>query len=366
MKTIVIYNDSSQIGGHEILGVRMAKELAKSFRIFFIYNAHNKALSEKLSEFELINSIPLDYHSTRSQILRNFISFRTIAKINKHFKSIKPDACILLQGNIDTSFLAAFSCLKYKIKIISYIPIAQHLEKVSRNKYIGVVKDYIQQFYYNIPDIFITITNTQKREIECRNSKVPIYIVNNGVEFDKLLHFSKNKARIDLNLPIDSYIICYIGRLEAWHKGLDYYLNFLEQRARRFTNAYFLFVGTGPLYGRVSKIVSDFDNMRIIDWTTNLSKIYSAIDCLIMPSRFEGLPLTLLEASIYKIPIIASRIPEFEEFIPSDYLFKINDFEELSIVVARAISGKVQPIEINVKNMDSFAKEFGQIVSKIV
>jgi glycosyltransferase involved in cell wall biosynthesis len=64
--------------------------------------------------------------------------------------------------------------------------------------------------------------------------------------------------------------------------------------------------------------------------------VLAAADLLLMPSRWEGVPLVMLEAMTYGVPILGSNIDVFR-----DYLSPANriDFaaEDLAGAMARAI-----------------------------
>ena len=49
-----------------------------------------------------------------------------------------------------------------------------------------------------------------------------------------------------------------------------------------------------------------------------LQELYSNAAAFVLPSKLEGLPLTLLEAASYRIPLIASDIPPHREVIGAD------------------------------------------------
>ena len=59
-------------------------------------------------------------------------------------------------------------------------------------------------------------------------------------------------------------------------------------------------------------------------WVTP-TEIWSHVDLFLMPSLHEGAPNAVLEALAYKIPIIASDIPEHNEILPSLNLLQLNN-----------------------------------------
>ncbi|MDE3305861.1 glycosyltransferase [Lacticaseibacillus paracasei] len=50
------------------------------------------------------------------------------------------------------------------------------------------------------------------------------------------------------------------------------------------------------------------DSVRFNDYTNDISQVYEQAQLLILPSRAEGLPLTLVEAQAHGLPIIASDV----------------------------------------------------------
>jgi glycosyltransferase involved in cell wall biosynthesis len=63
-------------------------------------------------------------------------------------------------------------------------------------------------------------------------------------------------------------------------------------------------------------------------------ELYSNAAAFVLPSNLEGLPLTLLEAASYRLPLIASDIPPHLEVIgrdaPGGRLFRRGDEDALS------------------------------------
>ncbi|MEJ3745122.1 glycosyltransferase family 4 protein [Actinomycetes bacterium KLBMP 9797] len=73
-----------------------------------------------------------------------------------------------------------------------------------------------------------------------------------------------------------------------------------------------------------------------------LAELYSHAAVFVQPSRVEGLPLTLLEAASYGLPVVASDIPPHVEVLTSDApgrrLFRDGDEDELLHALGRALA----------------------------
>ncbi len=61
--------------------------------------------------------------------------------------------------------------------------------------------------------------------------------------------------------------------------------------------------------------------MSLIPWTDDIESFYDQIDLLAIPSRYEGVPLVLLEALARGIPVIASATDGMEEILPKSWTF---------------------------------------------
>jgi glycosyltransferase involved in cell wall biosynthesis len=74
-----------------------------------------------------------------------------------------------------------------------------------------------------------------------------------------------------------------------------------------------------------------------------LEELYSNAAVFVLPSLLEGLPLTLLEAAAYGVPIVVSDIPPHREVVsrdaPGHRLFRSGDERSLAEVLLAAIEG---------------------------
>lgn len=114
----------------------------------------------------------------------------------------------------------------------------------------------------------------------------------------------------------DKIEFLYIGRLDAYHKGLDLLIESIRINASdlRDRNCHFKIYGP-DLYRRAEqlhKLIVDaevFDLVEQYDAISGERKIDALLetDVFIQTSRFEGMPLGILEAMSYGIPCLVTR-----------------------------------------------------------
>lgn len=153
------------------------------------------------------------------------------------------------------------------------------------------------------------------------------HVIPNGFVTEKY-RFSlerRNRIRDELNLQ-NKLVIGHIGRIN-FQKNQIFLLEIFKYVAAKRNDAVLLLVGTGPYAERVSELVEQHpyrDCIILYGESNDTSAMYSAMDVFVFPSRFEGLPIVLLEAQMTGLPCIASdRITKEVDF--GDILWKSID-----------------------------------------
>lgn len=119
---------------------------------------------------------------------------------------------------------------------------------------------------------------------------------------------ARSRVRAELGLAPDDHVIGAVGRFVE-QKNIGFLLLRLPELLAQQPRARILLVGGGELEGELRKLCHE---IGILDYVTfagirrDIPDVLSAIDVYAMPSLFEGLPLSLLEAQFNGLPCVVS------------------------------------------------------------
>jgi len=134
-------------------------------------------------------------------------------------------------------------------------------------------------------------------------------VLPNGFHTEDFAFSPQNRHSIRTELGIENQLVIgHIGRINE-QKNQEYLLDIFKEVASRLTDAFLLIVGTGPDEEKIKTRVQEhpYKNRIILYGETDTpTALYSAMDVFVFPSRYEGLPVVLLEAQISGLPCIVS------------------------------------------------------------
>lgn len=121
-------------------------------------------------------------------------------------------------------------------------------------------------------------------------------------------------------------------------------------------------VGGGPLLEKTKELANQkglSSNIIFTGPVSNVGKFLGASKIFVLPSKNEGIPISILEAMNYGLPIVASRVGGIPDIISdkNGILFTSNSKEELSNALNELINNKDLYDKISKYNMD-YVKKF--------
>ncbi len=147
-------------------------------------------------------------------------------------------------------------------------------------------------------------------------------VILNGVNASRIISgvSDNNAVTIQDFFPNkDNNCICIgaIGRLSQ-EKGFDLLIDAFSDLVINYPQLRLIIIGEGSLRSQLEHKISAYnlqDKIKLPGFVNPVYRLMKDLDGLVMPSYTEGLPITLLEACILKLPIVASRVGSIEEVL---------------------------------------------------
>lgn len=175
----------------------------------------------------------------------------------------------------------------------------------------------------------VIFVNDEEREMSIRNGWLPAekcVTIYNGVDLT-LFDRSQNAAgraelRRGLGITEDEVAILISGRLESQKNPLILPEIAAAVEDLRPSNKWrFVIAGSGSLEPRLRERFSQRQLLRRfcpIGWHSEPHKVNNACDVALLPSLWEGLPLSLIEAQAAWLPIVASNVKGNREVVTNE------------------------------------------------
>ena len=138
----------------------------------------------------------------------------------------------------------------------------------------------------------------------------PFKIINNGVDVVKYSFDIKKRAslRAKLSLTHNDTLIGHVGYFLAL-KNQSFLVDVFAEFVKRDNNYHLVLIGDGAMRPEIEKKVDSLGFKDKVTFTGNINNVsyyLNAIDLIVMPSLFEGLPLTLVEQQANGLQCIVS------------------------------------------------------------
>lgn len=123
--------------------------------------------------------------------------------------------------------------------------------------------------------------------------------------FDNII---RNEYRRILNIE-EKFVVGCVGRF-SYQKNPEFTLEIFREIVKMNSNAMLIWVGVGELQESIEEKIRRYrleDKVQLLGVRNDVEKLMQAMDCLILPSRFEGLPVVAVEAQAAGLPVFAAE-----------------------------------------------------------
>ncbi|WP_203296356.1 glycosyltransferase family 4 protein [Luteirhabdus pelagi] len=229
-------------------------------------------------------------------------------------------------------------------------------------------KSFFSRLKYNFKGIkaihFVSQAAQQhfEEEIAFRSSYDKLYTIYDGIREEMIVSEESLKSKLDL--PSEAFLVGNIAN-HTRAKNLSSLVKVAELMVKRNGNSNIHFIQLGRKTKSTPELEAEVieknleKNIHFLGFTENAETYLPQFDCLLMTSNREGLPLTIMEAFKYKVPVVttnAGGIPEAIQHGETGLMTEIDNNEELARYV-ESLYNDSKISERLVANAHSFFEE---------
>lgn len=205
----------------------------------------------------------------------------------------------------------------------------------------------------NYSDVIIALGEKWKKSIS-EYCDTKIVVINNAIKTN-----DKN------NYSLESNKIVFLGRLEE-AKGVFDLIEAAKKICKQNNEVEFILAGNKN-EDKIKSIIS-YNNLteriKLTGWigSEEIDKLLKETMIFILPSYNEGMPMSILEAMSYGIPIISTNVGGIPELVKSENGILINpgDIEELEKAIEVLIKDEKMRLEISKSNYNIIINRYSQ------
>ena len=169
----------------------------------------------------------------------------------------------------------------------------------------------MEWFAARVTDVFLTVSEAEARDARRLHIAAHAEAVRNGRDPDVFRPDPLARALIrnELGVPPDRVVIVAVSRL-VWHKGYPE----LAAAMRSAPEAELWVVGErlesdrGADMAALLRAAGLGCRLRMLGYRTDIPALLAAADIFTLPSRFEGLPMSVIEAMLTGLPVVATNV----------------------------------------------------------
>lgn len=276
MNILFLISSLKNFGGTERVVVNLANSLSQYHQISIANRDTSKSnsayhINGEVEVIELKGSLLIFRSKLKTLILKNNYDLVVVHNMGK------------------LSLLLVSLCLPEKIKLWSY----EHVARISRPRLVNFLARFLYQKYSKI----ITITQCDAKAYQ-------------KIGYQPIVMYNPSPFKINKSSHHDNKKIISIGRL-TYQKGFEQLILAWSLLEKSYPNWNVTIYGEGEDKEKLLLLIqkNKLNNIHILPAINQIDKVYEESDFYVMSSRYEGLPMVLIEAQSFSLPIISFNCP---------------------------------------------------------
>lgn len=292
MKKILVYGMTNKLGGIESYVMNMFRNIDKnSIQFDFVTDFDTMVFDDEVqSSGSLIHYIP----SKSSDLKGHLSKLRKILKEHPEYEAVYFN--ILNAGAAITVAVVKF--MKRKVIVHSHSSSDAHM----------MLHRVFRPLLKKMADIKFACSEIAGKYMfgNCKNFTV----INNSVQAENFI-FSPDKRQakqLELGITENNFVVLHAGRMTT-EKNPLFVIKVFSEILKKNPSAILLYAGTGSMEAEVKNSAKETgisNSVKFLGMRRDMDQLYQVADVFLLPSKYEGLPVSLIEAQAAGLPSYTS------------------------------------------------------------
>ncbi|MDB5998313.1 MAG: hypothetical protein JWP52_12 [Rhizobacter sp.] len=319
---------SPSFGGHEVMLLRWLEDLQLDASVVPRLLARQGGRLHQSADAAM-RTEPFEAEPVRGRFSGLLNALREWRVLRRAMKQHRPEVTVFASGTLANHMLLVTLARLSGARVLVYVPLIDTFEAMGYSA--ARLKDLVVRWFYGrVPQGWVAISANQAQHFQrWARPGGPVFVLPNTVsrEMDSASPLDVRPVGPDERLRV-----LLLGRLDAAQKGLDLLLAHIETApAQALDGLLFCITGEGPYKQALDDwLKAHPERARCVvlgEWMP-AREAMAGNDVLLMPSRFEGVPLVMLEAMALGLPVVASDLPGTRAYLPAKCLFPVGDLSQ--------------------------------------
>lgn len=270
-------------------------------------------------------------------------------------KLFKENQYRIVHSNINTlSVFPLYAAKKAGVPIrISHSHSTSNPKEWKRNLIKNILRPFSKRY---ATDYFACSEKTGIYQFGKRKNKL-VKIIPNSIDIEKFKFRPKDRQEIRTELGIEenTIVIGHIGRFVET-KNHQFIIHSFSKLHQKNPDTKLILIGDGPLLEKTRKTVRDLgleESVLFLGRKENIAPYYSVFDIFFLPSLYEGMPMSGIEAQVSGLKcIFSSCFSKDTAIIPGNVLFLSNKNKESLIKGVDYFNKQIKNREVSLKEIE--------------
>lgn len=327
---ILLVMEELQCGGAELSFFSLCRALSERSEVHLalsqqsLLNPTIRALHDSLSDTSVsIHRCETPLNPGTISNLHPLLRRAAAGQLAAVLESVRPEVVIVNLPTVERgqAVLDAAEMCRPRPPVWGFLHLSQTPSVIGAK--LGPVRDLLVPRLIRRFDRLLTVSQAGAREVVQRYGTEPPSVVHPPTQTLVPLPagLDRSSLRKAEGLP-NGFLLGMVGRVQIHHKGHDAALRVTRKLLGQGHALHLLVIGDGPDLQTVRAMANRMgiqSAVTFLGWRNDIDRLMPLLDAVLMPSRYEGLPLVAVQAVTAHVPVVGYAVGGLAELLPGPF-----------------------------------------------